>query len=77
MQMRGFTPEEIEEALAAETGPERPEPPLPQASSSSSDSSLSLDGTQMEPEEDEFADQLTDADRIMLRLKWGKGYTAE
>ena len=31
----------------------------------------------MEPEEDEFADQLTDADRIMLRLKWGKGYTAE
>ena len=74
MQMRGFTPEEIEEALAAETGPERPEPPLPQASS---DSSLSLDGTQMEPEEDEFADQLTDADRIMLRLKWGKGYTAE
>ena len=77
MQMQGFTPEEIEEALAAETGPERPEPPLPQASSSSSDSSLSLDGTQMEPEEDEFADQLTDADRIMLRLKWGKGYTAE
>ena len=55
MQIRGFTPEEIEEALAAETGPERPKPPLPQASSSS-DSSLSLDGTEMEPEEDEFAD---------------------
>lgn len=53
MQIRGFTPEEIEEALAAETGPERPKPPLPQTNSSS------LDGAsapEIEEEEDEFAD---------------------
>lgn len=88
MQTQGFTPEEIEEALAEEKGPPRPEPPFPQTDIDSSLVGAPPDGSAptgpadpalagFEPEEDEFADQLTEADKLMLRLKWGKGYTAE
>lgn len=87
MQTQGFTPEEIEEALAEEKGPPRPEPPFPQTIDSSlvgapPDGSAPTENADpalagFEPEEDEFSDQLTEADKLMLRLKWGKGYTAE
>lgn len=82
MQTQGFTPEEIEEALAEEKGPPRPEPPFPQTQEDTDSpptapalADPALAG--FEPEEDEFSDQLTEADKLMLRLKWGKGYTAE
>ena len=80
MQTQGFTPEEIEEALAEEKGPPRPEPPFPQTQEDigeppTTPADPALAG--FEPEEDEFSDQLTEADKLMLRLKWGKGYTAE
>lgn len=82
MQTQGFTPEEIEEALAEEKGPPRPEPPFPQTQEDTDSpptapapADPALAG--LEPEEDEFSDQLTEADKLMLRLKWGKGYTAE
>lgn len=80
MQTQGFTPEEIEEALAEEKGPPRPEPPFPQTQEDigeppTAPADPALAG--FEPEEDEFSDQLTEADKLMLRLKWGKGYTAE
>lgn len=80
MQTQGFTPEEIEEALAEEKGPPRPEPPFPQTQEDTdSPPTVPADPalTGFEPEEDEFSDQLTEADKLMLRLKWGKGYTAE
>ena len=77
MQTQGFTPEEIEEALAEEKGPPRPEPPFPQTTEEDPSPIADPALADFEPDEDEFSDQLTEADKLMLRLKWGKGYTAE
>ena len=65
---QGYTEEEIEAELKADTMP--PKPQLP--------SSLDQDKENIEPAEPEpdmFDDQLTDEDKLYLRLKWGGAYT--
>lgn len=72
MQSQGFTEEEIQQQLSMDRTPPKPK---------------GLDGPQtpvgvpeyIDPDnqEDEFSDQLTEEDKLMLRLKWGRGYSWE
>lgn len=72
MKAQGFTPEEIQEQLSIDRTPPKPK---------------GMEAVQapvgvpeyVEPEEidDDFSDQLTEEDKLMLRLKWGKGYSWE
>ncbi len=67
MQAQGMTEEEITEQLAVNTTPPRPK----------IDYSPVMAEDAMEEEQDEFAEQLTEEDKIYLKLKWGRGYSAE
>lgn len=67
MTASGYSAEEIEAELAKDHTPIRPE----WAVNNEEDSSLEID------EQDDFADKLTDEEKLYLRMKWGKGYRAE
>lgn len=72
MKAQGFTEDEIQEQLAIDRTPPKPK---------------ELEDVQApvgtpeyqgpEEEEDDFSDQLTEEDKLMLRLKWGRGYSWE
>lgn len=66
MKAQGLDEEEIEQQLSRDNTPPRPKPKsdLPQEVST-------------EEETDEISEQLTPEDKMMLRLKWGRGYRAE
>ena len=67
MKAQGMTGEEIDEQLSRDTTPARPKPAAatPQAASEEA------------VEDDEFDNQLTPEDKMMLSLKWGRGYRPE
>ena len=67
MQAAGYSGEEIEAELAKDHGPARPAELTPQSSEQNI----------FEEEPDEFVDELTEEDRLYLRMKWGKGYRPE
>ena len=67
MQAAGYSGEEIEAELAKDHGPARPAELTPQSSEQNI----------FEEEPDEFVDELTEEDKLYLRMKWGKGYRPE
>lgn len=71
MKAQGMTGEEIDEQLAIDRTPRKPH----QFAAAASPVGIP-EYTDFE-EEDDFTDQLTEEDKIMLRLKWGKGYRPE
>lgn len=68
MTERGFTGEQIEEALAAGTMPEKPEGWDENPAEAEETSSIDL----LEPVD--FTDELTEEEKIGLAIKWGKTY---
>ena len=68
MTERGFTGEQIEEALAAGTMPEKPEGWDETPTEGEETSSIDL----LEPVD--FTDELTEEEKIGLAIKWGKTY---
>lgn len=73
LQAAGYSGEEIEEKLAQDFTPDRPgivvlTPP-------GEDGALAP--TTLYEEPDTVMDELTDEDKMYLRLKWGKGYRAD
>ena len=72
MQSQGFTEEEIQQQLSMDRTPPKPKGlDTPQAPVGIPEY-IDLDN-----QEDEFSDQLTEEDKLMLRLKWGRGYSWE
>lgn len=72
MQAQGLSGEEIEEQLAIDRTPAKPKglgEPQAAVGAPEFEDDFSV--------QDEFDDQLTEEDKIMLRLKWGRGYRAE
>lgn len=69
MKAQGMSGDEIEEALAVDHTP--PKPKVLDTPQEPSGTPEYYDPTE---EEDEFSDQLTAEDKLMLRLKWGSGY---
>ena len=65
MRAAGYTGEEIEQELATNRTPARPADLRPP------------EEMVVEEEPDEFADTLTEEDKLYLRMKWGKGYRAD
>lgn len=71
MQAQGLTGEEIEAQLAIDRTPVKPKELIkPQEA-------VGTPEFEDYSVPDEFDDQLTEEDKIMLRLKWGRGYRAE
>lgn len=72
MKVQGFTEDEIQEQLAIDRTPPKPKEledvQAPVGTPEYQDP---------EEEEDDFSDQLTEEDKLMLRLKWGRGYSWE
>lgn len=72
MKAQGFTEDEIQEQLAIDRTPPKPKEledvQAPVGTPEYQDP---------EEEEDDFSDQLTEEDKLMLRLKWGRGYSWE
>lgn len=72
MKAQGFTENEIQEQLAIDRTPPKPKEledvQAPVGTPEYQDP---------EEEEDDFSDQLTEEDKLMLRLKWGRGYSWE
>lgn len=71
LKAQGYTDEEIQEKL------EQPIPPKPKEILQSQEAVDAPEYYSPEEVEDEYSQQLTEEDKRMLRLKWGKGYTAE
>lgn len=72
MKAQGFTEDEIQEQLAIDRTPPKPKEledvQAPVGTPEYQDP---------EEEKDDFSDQLTEEDKLMLRLKWGRGYSWE
>ena len=71
MQAQGLTGEEIEAQLAIDRTPTKPK------ELSQPQEAVGTPEFEDYKAPDEFDDQLTEEDKLMLRLKWGKGYRAE
>lgn len=71
MKAQGFTEDEIQEQLSIDRTPPKPK--------ELEDVQAPVGTPEYEdPEEDDdFGDQLTEEDKLMLRLKWGRGYSWE
>lgn len=74
----GYSAEEIEAELARDHGPARPILTAAAAAAAAA-SGMPVDPNTVvvEEEPDEFADKLTEEDKLYLRMKWGKGYRAD
>lgn len=72
MKAQGYNEEEITEQLEANTTPEKPKG-LDQIQAPVGTPEYEVP----EDMKDEFSDSLTEEDKMMLRLKWGKGYRPE
>ena len=71
MRAQGFTGEEIEEELTKSRTPERPKSlAAPEAQDTGAQNAFSDD-------HDDFDDNLSEEDKIMLRVKWGRGYRVD
>lgn len=71
MQAQGLTEEEIDAQLAIDRTPTKPKELMQQQQA------VGTPEFEDYSVHDEFDDQLTEEDKLMLRLKWGKGYRAE
>lgn len=71
MKVQGFTEDEIQEQLSIDRTPPKPK--------ELEDVQAPVGTPEYEdPEEDDdFGDQLTEEDKLILRLKWGRGYSWE
>lgn len=69
MKAQGYTEEDIAAELEIDRRPEKPTVELRPAGEPS--------WTDPSAEEDEFSSQLTEEDKLMLRLKWGRDYRPE
>lgn len=72
MKAQGFSGEEIDEQLAIDRTPEKPD--------YLNETQKEVDTPEyinIEDEEDEFSQSLTEEDKTYLRLKWGRGYRTE
>lgn len=71
MKAQGFTEDEIQEQLSIDRTPPKPK--------ELEDVQAPVETPEYEdPEEDDdFGDQLTEEDKLVLRLKWGRGYSWE
>lgn len=71
MKAQGFTEDEIQEQLSIDRTPQKPK--------ELEDVQAPVGTPEYEdPEEDDdFGDQLTEEDKLVLRLKWGRGYSWE
>ena len=72
MKAQGFTDDEIQEQLSIDRTP-----PKPKELENIKTPVGTPEYYDPENEEDEFSDQLTEEDKLMLRLKWGRGYSWE
>lgn len=72
MKAQGFTEDEIQEQLAIDRTP-----PKPKELEDVQTPVGTPEYQDPEEEEDDFSDQLTEEDKLMLRLKWGRGYSWE
>lgn len=72
MQAQGLSSEEIENQLSTNRTPAKPRELMNQQQAVGTPQF-----TDNFDSPDEFEDQLTEEDKLMLRLKWGKGYRAE
>lgn len=72
MKAQGFTQEEIQEQLAIDRTPPKPK------NLAAVQAPVGVpEYIDPEEQEDDFSDKLTEEDKLMLRLKWGRGYTWE
>lgn len=69
MKAQGLSGEEIDEQLNMDRGPAKPK--IVQEAVGTPEYE------DPEEQQDEFSEQLTEEDRRYLRIKWGRGYTAE
>lgn len=72
MRAQGYSGEEIEKLMAKDNRPPRPKEL--ETAQMPVDTPVYEDPLQIE---DEFSDQLTPEDKLMLQLKWGRGYRPE
>lgn len=72
MKAQGYSGEEIEEQLAIDRTP-----PKPKDLAKKQEAVGTPEWIDPEQEEDEFSAQLTEEDKMLLRLKWGRGYRPE
>ena len=72
MKAQGLTGEEISQQLAIDRTP-----PKPKELSNPQDAVGIPQYEDPEDIQDDFSDQLTEEDKLMLRLKWGRGYRPE
>lgn len=70
MKAQGLSGEEIDEQLAIDRTPSKPKNMVQQAP-------VGTPEYEGEEEDTTFSDQLTEEDKIRLRIKWGRGYSAE
>lgn len=70
MKTQGLTDDEIEEQLSIDRTPPKPRGIAAPVGTPDVDSNFIVE----DEEEDEFADQLTDEDKVRMRLKWGSNY---
>ena len=74
MRAQGYSGEEIEEQLAVDRTPPKPrsfDAPPP------AEDPLAIPLPLVEEEQDVIGNELTDEDKMMLRVKWGRGYRPE
>lgn len=71
MKAQGMSGEEIDEQLAIDRTPPKPH------QIAAAGSPVGIPDFMDFEEEDDFTDSLTEEDKIMLRLKWGRGYRPE
>lgn len=71
MRSQGMTKEEIDEQLAIDRTPPKPKAMIDPQAPVGTPEYIDYEA------DDEFSDQLTEENKIVLRLKWGRGYRAE
>lgn len=71
MKVQGFTEDEIQEQLSIDRTPPKPK------ELEDVQAPVGIPEYEDPEEDDDFGDQLTEEDKLVLRLKWGRGYSWE
>lgn len=71
MKAQGFTEDEIQEQLSIDRTPPKPK------ELEDVQAPVEIPEYEDPEEDDDFGDQLTEEDKLVLRLKWGRGYSWE
>lgn len=71
MKAQGFTEDEIQEQLSIDRTPPKPK------ELENVQAPVEIPEYEDPEEDDDFGDQLTEEDKLVLRLKWGRGYSWE